>query len=199
MKNMSRLMIGLALFALAATAPAATWNVDPAHSVISFSVKHLMISTVRGDFTTFEGTLSFEEGQSEALSVEATADAASVNTRNEKRDAHLKSADFFDAEKYPKLSFKSKSTKKTGEGHYLLTGELTIRGVTKEVAFDVVGLAGTVKDPWGGTRAAATATAIISRADFGLTYNAALEAGGVVIGNEVTITLDVEFVKQPEN
>ena len=199
MKSILRSSIIVAALSLALTSQAATWTFDTAHSVVTFAVKHLMISTVRGNFETFEGRVVFDENNADTFSSEATADAASVDTGIDKRDTHLKSADFFDVEKYPKLSFKSKQVKKIGDGRYTMTGDLTIRDVTKEVAFDVTGFNGTIKDPWGGTRTAATATATINREDFGLLWNKVLEGGGVVVSNDVLITLDIELVKQPEN
>lgn len=199
MKSMIRNSMIVAALVFATVSQAATWKFDTAHSGVSFSVKHMMMTTVRGDFTVFDGTATFDEGKPEALAVEATADAASITTRNEKRDTHLKSPDFFDAEKYPKLTFKSKSVQRVGDDRYQLVGDFTIRDVTKEVTFDVTGLSGTMKDPWGSTRTSAVATVTIDRTDFGLNWNKALEAGGVLVSNFVTITLDLALVKQPEN
>lgn len=196
MKSILRSTMVMAALALALAAQAATWTIDMPHSMVTFSVKHMMISTVRGNFDTFGGTVNFDESNPSTFTVEATADAASVDTRVEKRDAHLKSDDFFAAEKYPKLAFKSKHVEKLGDGHYAMTGDLTIRDVTKEVTFDVTGFSGVTKDPWGGTRTSATATTTINREDFGLRWNQALEGGGVLVSKDVQITLDVELVKQ---
>lgn len=199
MKIMIRRSLVVAVFALAAVSQAATWTFDAAHSAVSFSVKHMMIATVRGSFGTFDGSVTFDEGNPETFSVEAWADAASIDTRNEKRDAHLRLADFFDVEKYPQLTFKSKRVVKTGDGRYTMAGDLTIHGVTKETVFDVTGFSGTMKDPWGGTRTAAVATTTINRKDFGLNWNQALDGGGVVVSEDVVITLDVELVKKDES
>jgi polyisoprenoid-binding protein YceI len=199
MKSIFRTSIIVAALSVALISQAATWTFDPAHSVVSFAVKHMMISTVRGTFNTFEGKVVYDENKPDTFSAEATADAASVDTRIDKRDAHLKSADFFDVEKYPKLTFKSKHVEKIGDGHYTMTGDLTIRDVTKEVTFDVTGFSGTIKDPQGHTRTAATATATINREDFGLHWNKTLESGGVLVSKDVLITLDVELVKQDES
>jgi polyisoprenoid-binding protein YceI len=199
MNRFLRTSIVVTALSLALISQAATWTFDPAHSVVSFAVKHLMISTVRGTFDTFEGKVVYDENNPDTFSVEATADAVSVDTRNARRDADLKSANFFEVEKYPKLTFKSKHVQKIGDGHYTMTGDLAIHGVAKEVTFNVTGFNGTIKDPWGGTRTAATATATINREDFGLLWNKVLEGGGVVVSKDVLITLDVELVKQPEN
>lgn len=198
MRSLIRSSLIAAALSLALVSQAATWTFDTAHSVITFSVKHMMISTVTGNFDVFDGKVVFDENRPDTFSAEATADAASVDTRNEKRDAHLRSADFFDAEKYPKLSFKSKHVIKNADGHYTMTGDLTIRDVTKEVTFDVLGLKETVKDPWGGTRTASVATATINREDFGLLWNNGLEGGGVLVSKDVLITLDIQLVKQDE-
>ena len=171
------------------------WNIDPVHSVVEFKVKHMMISNVKGSFSKVTGTLKFDEAKPENSSVEATIDVASLETRDAQRDAHLKSADFFDAEKYPTITFKSTAVKPTGAGRGTVEGELTIHGVTRRVSLDVEGPSEPGKDPWGNTRVAASATTKISRKDYGLTWNAALETGGVLVGDEVTITLDVQFVK----
>ncbi len=199
MKSILRRSLAASSLALALAAHAAVWTVDPAHTVVSFAVKHMMISTVRGTFNTFEGKATFDEKQPDTFTVEASADAASIDTRVEQRDKHLKSADFFDVEKFPKLTFKSKQVAKIGDGHYTMTGDLTIRDVTKAVTFDVTGFQGTITDPQGHVRTAATATTTINREDFGLHWNKALEGGGVLVGDDVTITLDVELVKQEQS
>lgn len=172
-----------------------TWNIDPVHSVAEFKVKHMMISNVKGQFTAVSGVLSLDENDIANSRIEASIDAASIDTRDEQRDAHLKSADFFDAEKYPKLSFQSGSITRTGDGELSIEGDLTIHGVTRKVVFRAEGPSAAAKDPWGNTRIGLSATAKINRKDFGLTWNAALETGGILVGEEVTITLDVQFVK----
>jgi len=199
MRSLIRSSLIVAPLSLALVSQAATWNFDTAHSVVTFAVKHLMISTVRGTFDTFEGKVVYDENNPDTFTVEATADAVSVDTRNDRRDADLKSANFFEVEKYPKLTFKSKHVEKIGDGRYKMTGDLTIRDVTKNVTFDVTGFNGTIKDPWGGTRTAASATTTINREDFGLLWNKALEGGGIVVSKDVIITIDVELVKQEKS
>ena len=182
----------------AATAPevaTTTWNIDAVHSSAQFKVKHLMISNVKGEFASITGSLQLDNADLTNSRIEATIDAATINTRDEKRDAHLRSADFFDVEKFPTLSFKSGRVSKKADGELVVAGDLTIHGVTKPVTFEVEGPSAPTKDPWGGTRMGLTATTRINRKDFGLTWNTALEAGGVVVGEEVTITLEVEFIK----
>jgi polyisoprenoid-binding protein YceI len=172
-----------------------TWNLDPVHSVAEFKVKHMMISNVKGQFTGVTGALTLDEANIENSRVEASIDAASINTREAQRDAHLKSADFFDVEKYPTLTFRSTRVQRAGDEELKVTGELTIHGVTREVVFKVEGPTAPAKDPWGNTRIGLSATTKINRKDFGLTWNAALETGGILVGEEVAITLDVEYVK----
>ena len=174
---------------------ATTWNIDPAHSVAEFKVKHMMISNVKGQFPKITGTLTLDESDLAASHVEAVIEAASIETRDAQRDAHLKSADFFDVEKFPTLSFKSTGISLVRDGELAVEGDLTIRGVTRKVLFSVEGPTPPTKDPWGNTRVAVSATTKINRKDFGLTWNTALETGGILVGDEVTITLDVEFVK----
>ncbi len=176
-------------------AAVATWNIDPAHSVAEFKVRHMMISNVKGQFTSLQGSLTLDEADITRSRVRASIDAASVHTREPQRDGHLKSADFFDAQKFPELTFESTRITRSGDGELDVTGDLTIRGVTRPVTFHVEGPTPPAKDPWGNTRIGLSATAKISRADFGLTWNAALEAGGVLVGDDVHITLDVQFIK----
>ncbi|GIU73328.1 MAG: polyisoprenoid-binding protein [Bryobacteraceae bacterium] len=171
------------------------YAIDGAHSKAQFAVRHLMVSTVRGEFTKIEGWVEYDEKNPAAIRIEAVIDAASINTGEPKRDEHLKSPDFFDVAKYPKITFRSKSARKTADG-LAVTGDLTIHGVTREVVLNVEGPSPEVRDPWGNLRRGATATTKINRKDFGLTWNAALETGGVVVGDEVTITIDVEGVRQ---
>ncbi len=172
-----------------------TWNIDPAHSVAEFKVKHMMISNVKGQFTGVSGTLSLDEADVTKSKIDANIDAASINTREAQRDAHLKSADFFDVEKFPTLSFQSIRVVRKGDDELEVEGELTIHGVTRNVKFAVEGPTAPGKDPWGNTRIGMSATTKINRKDYGLTWNAALETGGILVGDEVTITLDVEFIK----
>jgi polyisoprenoid-binding protein YceI len=172
-----------------------TWNIDAAHSVAEFKVKHMMISNVKGQFTGVTGKLTLDEADITNSTVEATIDAATITTGDAQRDAHLKSADFFDVETFPTLAFKSGRVSKLGEGELALEGELTIHGVTRNVKFAVEGPTTPGKDPWGNTRIGISATTKINRKDYGLSWNAALETGGILVGEEVTITLDVQFVK----
>jgi polyisoprenoid-binding protein YceI len=172
-----------------------TWNIDLVHSVAEFKVKHMMISNVKGQFTRLDGTLSLDESDITNSSVEASIEAASITTRDDQRDAHLKSADFFDVEKFPMLSFKSTGVSRTGGEELAVTGDLTIHGITRLVVFNVEGPTVPAKDPWGNTRRGLSATTKINRRDFGLTWNSALETGGILVGDEVTITLDVQFIK----
>ena len=173
----------------------ATWNLDPAHSAAEFKVKHMMISNVKGHFTALQGVLAMDGADLANSRVEASIDAASLNTRDPQRDAHLKSADFFDVEKFPTLSFRSTGVTRLADGELAVAGQLTIHGVTRNVVFHVEGPTAQAQDPWGNTRLGLSATAKINRKDFGLTWNAALETGGVLVGDEVTISLDAEFVK----
>jgi polyisoprenoid-binding protein YceI len=177
------------------TATTTTWNIDPAHSVAEFKVKHMMISNVKGQFAKVTGTLTLDESELTNSRVEALIEAASIETRDAQRDAHLKSADFFDVEKFPTLSFKSTRISLVRDGELTVEGDLTIRGITRKVLFSVEGPTPPTKDPWGNTRVAVSATTKINRKDFGLTWNTALETGGILVGDEVTIALDVEFVK----
>jgi polyisoprenoid-binding protein YceI len=172
-----------------------TWNIDPVHSVAEFKVRHMMISNVKGQFTGVKGTLSLDPDDLLNSKVQATIDAGSINTREAQRDAHLKSADFFDVEKFPTLAFSSTHVSRLGEAELAVDGDLTIHGITRKVAFEVEGPTAPAKDPWGSTRLGLSATTRINRKDFGLTWNAALETGGILVGDEVTITLDVQFVK----
>jgi polyisoprenoid-binding protein YceI len=172
-----------------------TWDLDPAHSSANFSVKHMMIAKVHGGFTKLTGKLTLDRGNLSASSVEATIDASSIDTREAKRDEHLRSADFFDVTKYPTLTFKSKRFEGSGDELKIL-GELTIHGVTKEVTLDVEAPSTEMKDPWGNTKIGASATTKIKRKDFGLSWNAALETGGVLVGDDITITLDLQFAKK---
>lgn len=172
-----------------------TWNIDPAHSMAEFKVKHMMIANVKGQFPKVSGALFLDESDLSNSRVEASIEAASIHTRDEQRDTHLKSADFFHVEKFPTLHFKSTGISIVRDGELAVEGDLTIRGITRKVRFSVEGPTPPVKDPWGNTRVAISATTKINRKDFGLTWNAALETGGILVGDEVTITLDVEFVK----
>lgn len=174
--------------------PPLTYAIDPAHSSVHFSVRHLMVSNVRGEFTKLTGTVKFDPEKPETSTIEAIIDATSISTRDPQRDGHLKSPDFLDTEKFPTITFRSKKVEIVSGGGKV-TGDLTIHGVTREIVLDVEGPTPEIKDPWGKQRIGASATAKLSRKDFGLTWNAALETGGVMVGDEVKITLDVEVVR----
>ncbi len=178
-----------------ATPTAATYNIDATHSSAHFKVRHLMIANVRGEFTKVSGTVVANSSNLAASSVTAEIDVNSINTREPDRDKHLKSADFFDAATFPTMKFQSKKIEADGPQGYKVTGDLTIHGVTHEEVLYVTGPTPEIIDPWGLTRRGAEATAKISRKDFGLTYNSVLETGGVVIGDEVEISIEVELVK----
>ena len=177
-------------------APAATYEIDPAHTSVQFSVRHMMISNVRGEFTKLSGKVVGDPAKPAATTVEATIDAASIDTRNEKRDEHLKSPDFLDVAKFPTITFKSTKVEKAGENAWKLTGDLTLHGVTKPVVLDVTNLTPPMKDPWGNTRVGAQATTTINRQDFGVSFNKTLDGGGVLVGDEIAITIDVEVMKK---
>ena len=171
------------------------YAIDPAHSSVGFSIRHMMIAKVNGNFDKFSGTLAYDAANPSASSVNATIETASINTREQKRDEHLKSGDFFDAAKFPTITFKSTSV--TGQkGAFTVAGELSLHGVTKPVTLTVDGPTDEMKDPWGNLRVGLSATTKIKRKDFGLEWNAALETGGILVGEEVSITLDLQFVKQ---
>lgn len=171
-----------------------TYNIDPSHSSANFSIKHMMIAKVHGGFEKMSGKFQYDTANLGNSSVDVTIEAASINTREAQRDAHLKSADFFDVEKYPTITFKSTRFEKSG-GDLKIIGDLTIHGVTNTVTLEVDGPTEELKDPWGNAKVGASATAKIKRKDFGLTWNAALEAGGLLVGDDVSISIDVQFVK----
>ena len=172
-----------------------TWNIDNSHTLVEFSVRHLMISTVKGRFGEVSGKVIANEADPTQSQIDVTINVASIDTREAQRDAHLRSADFFDAENFPALTFRSTRIEKASGDDLKVTGDLTIRGTTREVVLDVTS-EGRVKDPWGGERAGYSATTKIKRSDYGLTWNVALEAGGVVVGDDIKIALEVELVKQ---
>jgi polyisoprenoid-binding protein YceI len=178
-------------------APAAisTWKIDPVHSIAEFRVRHLMISHVRGQFTGVSGSLSYNEADPGQSNVEASIDVSTINTHEPQRDAHLKSADFFDVEKFPTLTFRSSRVARLADGTLTVSGPLTIHGVTKDAEFIVNGPTPPVKDPWGNIRVGVHASTKINRVEYGLTFNAPMETGGVMVGEEVAITLELEFVK----
>ena len=173
--------------------PMSHWDLDKVHSSINFSVRHLMVSKVRGVFHDWAGTLELDHKNLTAGKVDVTIQVASIDTKEEKRDAHLKGADFFDAEKFPTIHFKSTGVEKVSDEEINVTGDLTIAGVTKSVVLKTE-VSGIAKDPWGGTRTGFSASTSIDREDFGLKWNAALETGGVVVGKKVEIHIELEAV-----
>ena len=173
-----------------------TYQIDSAHTHAQFKVRHLMVSNVKGDFDKVTGTIVLDDANPSASSVNITVDVASISTREPQRDAHLKSAEFFDVEKFPTMTFVSTGVVKSGEDSYEVVGDLTIHGVTRTVDLTVEEVTSEMKDPFGLFRRGATAKATILRSDFGLKYNMVLEAGGVAIGDQVHITIDTEFTRQ---
>lgn len=190
--------IALVTFSAPVFGQASVWEIDPAHSSAQFAIRHLMVSTVRGEFSKVSGTVNLDEQDPTKSTVEAAIDTSSLNTRIAKRDDHLKSPDFFDIAQYPTMTFKSKKIEAVGENKFKVTGDLTLHGVTKEVVLNVEGSPKPIKDPMGKMRIGGGVTTKINRKDFGLAYNKALETGGVLIGEEVDITIDVELTQKPE-
>jgi polyisoprenoid-binding protein YceI len=178
-----------------AIASAAAWNIDPEHSSVGFKVRHLMVSNVKGSFDRHSGSVDLDDKDITKSKVQVTIDTSSINTNVQKRDEHLRSADFFDVAKYPNMTFVSKKVARSGKDRLKVTGDLTLHGVTRQVVLDVDGLSKESKDPWGNIRRGATASTKINRKDFGLVWNKALETGGVAVGEEVTITLEIEMIK----
>lgn len=195
MKKIIASMATVAALSLPILASAATWNIDPDHSNIGFKVRHLMVSNVKGNFEKHSGVVDINERDLSKSKVSVTIDAASINTSVAKRDDHLRSADFFDVAKYPTITFASRKVVNAGKGKLKVTGDLTLHGVTREVVLNVAGPAKESKDPWGNLRTGVVASAKINRKDFGLLYNAVLETGGVAVGEEVEINLEVEMIK----
>lgn len=177
------------------TPATSTWQIDPAHSHVEFAVKHLMISTVRGRMSEFTGEIRLDEADPARSAVHAEIDAASIDTRNEQRDEHLRSADFFDVANHPTVTFDSRTIEGESKEGWRVTGDLTIRGVTRPVTLDMTE-SGAGVDPWGNQRRGFSASAVIDRRDFGLTWNQVLEAGGFALSHDVKVTLDVEAVQQ---
>ena len=173
----------------------ATYQIDSSHSSAQFSVRHMMISNVRGEFTKVSGTVTYDPANPAGATIDASIEVSSISTRDAQRDGHLKSPDFFDAEKFPLVTFHGKEVA-ASDGELEVKGDLTIHGVTRETVLHVEGPTPEHKDPWGNARIGATATAKLNRKDFGLTWNAALEAGGVLVGEEVKITIDIEAIRQ---
>ena len=184
------------LVALPVLAHADVWQIDPAHTNVEFTVRHMMISNVKGQFQKTSGTITTNGNDPASAKIDVTIDSSSVDTRVEKRDAHLKSPAFLDVDKFPTITFKSTKVEAAGPGKWKVTGDLTLHGVTKPVVLDVEQSGTPIHDPMGNTRAGASATTKINRSDFGLTWNQPLEAGGVLVGDEVAISIDVEAIKK---
>jgi len=172
-----------------------TWQIDPSHSAIGFSVRHMVVSKTRGRFTRWSGQIRFDPKNPAASSVEVTIDPASIDTADAQRDAHLRSPDFFDVEKYPAASFRSTTIEDRGGDRYRISGDLTVHGVTKPVVLEAT-YEGSGKDPWGGQRSGFLATTSIDRKDFGLEWNKALDTGGLLVGEKVDLTLEIEAILQ---
>jgi polyisoprenoid-binding protein YceI len=196
MKRLILTLTTLAAIASPSLTLASNWNIDTDHSAAHFKVQHMMIADVHGSFPDVQGVAFIDDEDITHSSIDVTINAASIDTGVEKRDGHLKSADFFDVEKYPALTFKSKRVIKTGGNKLKVIGDLILHGVTKEVELLVSGPSDDAKDPWGNTRKGAKATTWINRKDFGMVWNATLDNGGVLIGEEIDISIDLELVKQ---
>lgn len=188
----------MAWLAVAGTARAGEWEIDPTHSTAGFTVRHMMVSNVRGEFQKITGKVNVDEKDPTKSTVEVQIDPATINTRDAKRDAHLKSPDFFDVAKYPTITFKSTKIEKAGKGKFKVTGDLTLHGVTKPVTLAVDGPSAPAKNPWGQMVRGVSATGKLNRKDFGLGWNKALETGGVLVGEEVTLQIDGELNAKPE-
>ncbi|MGB8932936.1 MAG: YceI family protein [Anaeromyxobacteraceae bacterium] len=197
MKSIVRsVALALALVPALAAAQSSTWSIDPAHTHASFTVRHMIISNVRGELGKVEGTLTLDEKDVTKSKVEATIDVAGIDTREPKRDEHLRSADFFDVANHPTITFKSTKVEKAGKDGLKVTGDLTIRGTTKPAVLKVTGPTAEVKDPYGKLRRGVSATTKIERKAFGVAWSAVLEGGGAVVGNDVNVELEVELIKQ---
>lgn len=196
---MLRRALSVACTAAALVGPASaetTWIIDPSHTSVQFAVRHLMISTVRGEFAEVSGTVVAHDEDLTRSTVQATINASTIDTREAKRDQHLRSADFLDVERFPTITFVSRKIAPAGDGRWKMTGNLTLHGVTREVVVDVEAPGTRVKDPAGKTRAGARATTRINRKDFGVVWNKSLDGGGIAVGDDVDITIDVEGVQQ---
>ena len=185
-----------AVLTLPASAATTTWEIDPAHTAAGFSVKHLMISTVRGQFKGITGTINWDDQDLSKSTVDVSIDAKTVDTSEPQRDKDLRSDRFFDTEKFPTITFKSTKVEQVSAGRLKVAGNLTIHGITKPVVLDVEGPSAQIKDPWGMTRVAINATTRVNRQDYGVKWNANIDGGGVVVGDDVNITIDLEMVKK---
>jgi polyisoprenoid-binding protein YceI len=196
MKIFNAIILTAAFFLLPSMATASTWRIDPEHTSIQFTVRHMMVSNVKGVFHKFNGQFEIDDKEITNTRASAVINVASIDTGIEKRDEDLRSANFFDVSKYPSMTFVSKRIVRIGANSFKMTGDLTIHGITREVILDMEGLETVVKDPWGNIRRGATLTGMINRKDFGLTYNKLLETGGLVVGDEVKINIEVELIRK---
>jgi polyisoprenoid-binding protein YceI len=193
MKHYARILAFGMMLIVPRVASASTWNIDPDHSSVGFSIRHLMVSNVKGNFDKFSGTVDLDDKNITASKVTATIDASSIDTRVQKRDDHLRSPDFFDVAKYPEITFVSKRWSRASNGKLKVSGDLTMHGVTRAVVLDVAPFSKESRDPWGNTRRGTTATATINRKDFGIDWNKSLDTGGLMIGDQVEISLEIEM------
>lgn len=196
MKRLITSISTIIVLSIPALTLASTWIIDPEHSDVGFKVRHLMVSNVKGNFGKHTGTVEINDHDITKSKVVVSIDTNSINTNVPKRDEHLRSADFFDVAKFPTMTFVSTKVVKTGKDKLKVTGDLTLHGVTKKVLLDIEGLSTESKDPWGNIRRGSTATTKINRKDFGLVWNKVLETGGIAVGEEVTITLEIEMIKK---
>ena len=196
MQRLLRTPLAAAALVAPTLALASTWEIDPAHTSAQFAVRHLVISTVRGQLGKVTGVVNLDDGDLAKSSVAATIDAQGIDTREPKRDAHLRSPDFLDVAKFPTITFKSTKVEKVADDKYRVTGDLTIRGVTKPVVLDVSGSPTPLKDPMGNVKLGGSATTRINRQNFGVSWSKSLDGGGLVVGDDVDVTIDVEVVKK---
>jgi polyisoprenoid-binding protein YceI len=196
MRRLVHLGALILLLAGPALADTTTWQIDPDHTSAQFAIRHLMVSTVRGTMGRVTGTVTIDDGDPTKSAVTASVDAKGIDTRNQKRDDHLRSPDFFDVAKYPSLTFTSKKVEKAADGTYKVTGDLTLRDVTKEIVLAVEGSPTPMRDPSGNTKLGGSATTRINRKDFGLNWSKSLDGGGLVVGDDVDITIDIELIKK---
>jgi polyisoprenoid-binding protein YceI len=196
MNNMLKIIATAAILAIPSLVSATPWIIDNDHSNVGFKVRHMMVSNVKGDFTRFSGNVDIDDNDLAKTKVDAVIETASINTGVAKRDEHLKSPDFFDVAKYPAMTFVSRKVKKEGLDKLKIYGQLTLHGVTRDVVLDVQGLNKSFKDPWGNIKRGASATTTINRKDYGLVWNKAIESGGVMVGDEVNISLEIELLKK---
>jgi polyisoprenoid-binding protein YceI len=196
MKKWINALVLLSLLILPSLVSAETWSIDPEHSIVGFKIRHMMVSNVKGNFPSFSGTVEIDDKDISKSKVEVSIETASINTNIKKRDEHLRSPDFFDVAKYPTMTYVSSKVEKAGEGKLRVVGNLTLHGVTREVILNVEGPTAAFKDPWGSLRRGASATAKINRKDFGLNWNTAIESGGVLVGEEVAIEIELEMSKK---